>query len=522
MEKHELDSKISEVSKSILSYCMARTSNHHDAEDLAQDILIELMKSAQNIRDDKAFYGFMWTVAGNVYKQWYKKKLKRQECELTEDISDTESNIDSVYDDDSDIFILRRELTLLSKKYRHATILYYLENKSCSEISALLSISESMVKYLLFKSRKILKDGMNMERKLGELSYNPKKLIPNYSGEGPNQFYAFMNNLIRQNIVLACYNDSLTPERISLETGIPLPYLDDEIRELTDKKLLIKDGNHYSANILIINRECTEEISRKASGLYEDIANKITTFVNSFICEYRGNGFYGADFSENTLRWQLSTLMWRKISGYSFKQVGAPSVTGWGEHADIWLEEDCGEMTASIFNYCSVNSKDVATILFFDYLPAKKGDHRDFFGNQRYIDILCDIAKHRDKVLSEYDLEAVAEMVRKGYVISENGNYRVTLPVYSSEQYHTIDSAVERFMLDEIASAVEAFDLQAEKVVLEHSPSHLKDSVLRISGHSKFFHTVCAPAKIMIERKFLNTDYHPNEIPGAFVIMNKQ
>lgn len=114
-------------------------------------------------------------------------------------------------------------------------ILYYLDNKSCSEISSLLAVSESMVKYLLFKSRKIIKDGMNMERKLGKLSYNPKKFIPNYSGEGPNRFYAYMNNLIRQNIVLACYNDSLTPERISLETGIPLPYLDDEILELTNK-----------------------------------------------------------------------------------------------------------------------------------------------------------------------------------------------------------------------------------------------------------------------------------------------
>ncbi len=522
MEKHDLDSKIAEVSKSILSYCMTHTSNEHDAQDLAQDVLLELMKATQNIRDEKAFYGFMWSVAGNVYKQWYKKKLKRQESELTEDISVTNCDFDIVFEDSSEIFLLRRELTLLSEKYRIATILYYLENKSCSEISALLSVSESMVKYLLFKSRKILKDGMIMERKLGELSYYPKKLIPNYSGEGPNKFYEFMNNLIRQNIVLSCSNDNLTPEGISLETGIPLPYLDDEIRELTDKKLLIRNGNSYSANIIIINRECTEEICRKAAGKYEDIANKIITFENSYMDEYRNTNFYGADFSENTLRWQLSTLMWRKIRGYSFKQIGDSPITGWGEHADIWLEEDAGDITATIFNYCGVGSNDEDTILFFDYLPAKKGDHHDFYGNQRYIDILCDIAKHSDKKFSEYDFEAVAEMVRKGYVISENGNHRVALPVYSSEQYKKIDSMVERFMLDEIGFVIEAIDLQAEKVVAEHSPKHLKESVLRIAGHNKFYHAVCAPAKIMIERKFLSTTYHPNEIPGAFIVLNQQ
>lgn len=73
--------------------------------------------------------------------------------------------------------------------------------------------------------------------------------------------------------------------------------------------------------------------------------------------EYVKLGFYGADFSENTLRWQLSTIMWRTIRGYAFKNVGKPEKTGWGEYADIWLKEDSGDMTARTFNYCTVESK---------------------------------------------------------------------------------------------------------------------------------------------------------------------
>ena len=234
MNKIELHEKITEVSKTIFSYCMAKTSTREEADDLSQDILYELIKSTKNIRDDKAFYGFMWAVANNVYKQWYRKKLKNNTCELTDDIPSKEDEL--LEEDNSDIFLLRRELTLLSEKYRKATILYYIEGQSCSEISSTLAISESMVKYLLFKSRKILKEGMNMERNLGELSYNPKTLIPAYSGQGPNKFWSFMQSKVRQNIVSACYNDSLTVQQISLETGIPLPYLDDEIRELEDKK----------------------------------------------------------------------------------------------------------------------------------------------------------------------------------------------------------------------------------------------------------------------------------------------
>ena len=82
MKEIELHEKIAEVSKMIFSYCMAKTSTREEAEDLSQDILYELIRSAENIRDDRAFYAFMWGVAGNVYKQWYRKKLKNNTCEL--------------------------------------------------------------------------------------------------------------------------------------------------------------------------------------------------------------------------------------------------------------------------------------------------------------------------------------------------------------------------------------------------------------------------------------------------------
>lgn len=303
MNQRELDEKITEASKVILTYCISHTSSYCDAEDLSQEILCEIIKSSTNLRDDSAFYGFMWSVARNVYRQWYRKKLSVNECELTDEIAECAGWLDVDFDEKTDVQCLRRELTLLAEKYRRAVILYYIENKSCLEIAQILSVSESMVKYLLFKSRKILKEGMLMERRFGELSYNPRKLIPMYSGEGPNCFYSFMDNLLRQNIVLACYNDSLTAEQISLETGLPLPYLDDNIREMTEREVLLQTGRRYLANIVIVNRECSEDICRKVLAEYDTIANLIIEFVDSYMEKYVKMGFYGADFSENALRW---------------------------------------------------------------------------------------------------------------------------------------------------------------------------------------------------------------------------
>ena len=85
VEKQELDLKVTEAARVIRSYCMARTSNQAEAEDLAQDIIVEIYKSVANLRSSEAFYGFMWAVAGNVYRQWCKTKARRQFCELPED-----------------------------------------------------------------------------------------------------------------------------------------------------------------------------------------------------------------------------------------------------------------------------------------------------------------------------------------------------------------------------------------------------------------------------------------------------
>lgn len=205
MNKTELDAQLADVSKSLMSYCTARTSNQYDAEDLAQDIFLELLRAAPNLRDDNAFYGFMWSVAHRVYCRWYKNKQRCREYALGDDIMNSsvdcntdrgaspvvfgldESDLDRI-DTADDVYLLRRELALLSQQFRRASILYYSDGRSCAEIAGELSVSESMVKYLLFRSRQIIKEGMNMERKLGELSYNPKKAAAALQRRGTELF----------------------------------------------------------------------------------------------------------------------------------------------------------------------------------------------------------------------------------------------------------------------------------------------------------------------------------------------
>ena len=83
----------------------------------------------------------MWSVAGDVYKQWCRKRAKGRTFELTDEIA-AQDRLE--FEEDDDLYLLRRELSLLSEKYRRATILYYIDRMSCSEIAHSLHISEML------------------------------------------------------------------------------------------------------------------------------------------------------------------------------------------------------------------------------------------------------------------------------------------------------------------------------------------------------------------------------------------
>ncbi|MCI9190293.1 MAG: sigma-70 family RNA polymerase sigma factor [Lachnospiraceae bacterium] len=520
-----LNAKIADASKTIFSYCMSKTANRLEAEDLCQDILLELVRSSESIRDIRAFYGFMWAVAGNVYKHWCRNKAKPQTCELTEDIPEKESALDKVLADEenSDLHLLRRELTLLSEKYRQAVILYYIKRKSCSEIAQSLSVTESKVKYLLFKSRKILKEGMIMERKLGTLSYNPKTLIPMYHGSGTNRFWEFMQSKVRQNIVNACYNDSLTPEQISLETGIPLPYLDSEINALSEREILIKDGSHYKANVIILTTECTDEIDRSVNPCHQEIAGLVAEFLEKGVPALRQIGFSGGDFSDDTLRWQLITFYLREcaLSGAKYGDDIFP-LTAWGDHAYLWLEEKSSSLSSKHpFNYCTVESRHGDLIHFIDYLPSPKSDHHDFYGNDHAINTLCDIAHNDYRNFNEYDLETVAELIQKGYVLKKEETYSVAMPLFTQEQYAAVCRLVNDFAREKLEKIINAINQISAKVVNNHTPRHLQSQVPGIAGSGRFVNVGSIPLSILIDKKILNPDWNPMEMPTMQIRLNK-
>lgn len=160
--------------------CPCRLYDKTDAEDLAGEIVCEILASAESLKSQDAFGGFAWKIAESTFRKFIRKKqLLNALCDMPEekDIGffqpSPEEVITEKESDEDELYRLRQELSLLTKRYREVTVSYYVHGKRCHEIASEQNISVEMVKYHLFKTRKLLKVRIGMTRKLGEKSYNP-------------------------------------------------------------------------------------------------------------------------------------------------------------------------------------------------------------------------------------------------------------------------------------------------------------------------------------------------------------
>ena len=180
MKKEQIETIIQENMQKIYLYCVKKLENTAVAEDVASDIILELLRSYGRIQNDEAVYGYMWSIANNLCKNYWRRSAKESYTEIPNDFagaccfSPEESLVK-----EEEIMLLRRELSLLREKYRQVMISYYISGQSCEEIADKYNMSVSNVKQCLFEGRKKLKEGMDMVREYGELSYAPEKFKVN-------------------------------------------------------------------------------------------------------------------------------------------------------------------------------------------------------------------------------------------------------------------------------------------------------------------------------------------------------
>lgn len=524
MDRIKLEQLITESMKSIFGFALTRLGNVVEAEYLASDILYEVIRSAPNLKDEERFYGFMWKIAENVYMDYLRKKSKSasRTSELDENIADeSESALEKIIKKD-ELNLLRRELSLLSKQYRDATVLYYIENLSCSEVANKLQISTEMVKYYLFRARKIIREGMDMERLYGEKSYCPNIFEIDFWGTkvgDDHEYRDFQKRKIKGNILLAAYYSPVTIQEISIELGVALPYLEDEIKLLVDRQYLVCNNGKYLTNIPIFTIDCTKIIDGKLKALTADTAKKFIEVADEF------NLRFGDRFSDDNLaRWQKLLLCLHyslidtendieKNYGELPKDGPYALVNGKGGRGIIWgrstenvVRDKIPKGIQGIYNGCESSDKrgSVIAINFRQTLNA----HR--FKTQMTDPLVCASVGCFKNLPNDWQ-KCLDEL---GYVKDDKANFAV----WTNEEYGEL-----RKILSECISIVSELNRKtselAANVTADLAPVHIRKTAEYVGAFIYRFNSIDNLVSVLYDINWLKA-VSDNEKHAVCVVKN--
>ena len=307
----------------LFAFSLARTGNREDAEDLCQDIVAEIIYSASTIRQPKALHGWMWAVARNTHVRWVRKRTLDDvyRAPLPDDFeTGSEVSPEQLLIAVDDRERVRREIGLLSRAHREVIVQHYLHDRGCAQIAASMGISESMVKYHLATARQKLKDGITMVRERGTTSIDPGDFAPCWWGmarqpAAAGDWLGVLKRRLPGNLLQIAYKKPASVQDMSLETDVPVTYLEDELSILVDYGMLDPaPAGRFETNLCIIDKDCCDAIGKLFADRAPALADQIYEGMKSNEAAIRSIGFHGADMDWNQLIWLSPVIMYCVMS----------------------------------------------------------------------------------------------------------------------------------------------------------------------------------------------------------------
>jgi RNA polymerase sigma-70 factor (ECF subfamily) len=149
------------------------TGNHHDAEDLSQEVFIKAHRGLKEFRGDAQMYTWLRRIAVNTYLNKKRKKaLAFFRVFAEDDETDRSPSAEPETDAAAEAGFLRgrinRALETLTARERTAFVLRHHHELSVREVAASMNVAEGTVKSLLFRAtQKLQKELAPLQSELG-------------------------------------------------------------------------------------------------------------------------------------------------------------------------------------------------------------------------------------------------------------------------------------------------------------------------------------------------------------------
>lgn len=454
-----------DYAKKIYAFAYAKTGNTRDAEDLSQDILLELYRSDISAARDpdawvKGICRHVWARFLNRSKRHWESvgMSPLMEFMAAEDSAALDSERQAEYDD------LRREIAYLSRTRREVLIMYYFDGNTVEDIARRLNVAPATVRWHMSKARTELKERLNMENRNG--MREKVKLNIGHSGNIFDTSMGGLNNdLLTQNVAWVCYGKKLTVEEIARELGVPAVYLESILNRLVENDYMTVQGGRYSTNFFIWDKETAVARLKYSYRVYREYADIAINAWERVRADIPGIGFVGCDLPETELMWHFIPMifehgcykaMHRLMDECNLRFEGPVHPDGSRHFVHANVEFD------------STGDAELDEIMKDAKIYGIKSRHAEGIGSEQYdFSILTqwrdfngeDLVKlkhlvHADGEMTDELKEEAAGLIRDGYVESQYGELRVMIPYFTKAQWDEFEKIVYSALTEEEVEAI--------------------------------------------------------------------
>ena len=449
---------IEKYAKKIYGFAFSKTRDYNDAQDLSQEVLLALFDKTTKLSQIENMDAYIYRICCYTWMNFYRKDIQKRKnlenASVLEFVAD-ETDIEEEYIKKELHEKLRQEIMYLSKMKREVTIMFYYENKTSKEISEILNIPDSSVRWYLGESKKALKERIEMTE---QGIYKPVKISIGHNGWTTDyDMFGLRSDVLMQNICYLCYRQPHTTEEIARTLGVAAVYLEDKIDKLLHMDYLKPVGkNKYQTTFFIMEDKFYFESKKFMYKFADKISVPLYNLTVAAKDELKKSGALLGEYNDNFLMWSLLMLtinnavhyinelvskkkglnyIYPKRKDGSEHFVSATMVTGEAvniedkDYKDFFLKcEGCGVKT---------RTSDKLNSLQYDIGFFGQGwrDFDDIELNQlsRVADII-----EKDEMPNEYDKHAIANLVKKGYVRVENEKPIILIPYLKHQEHPTL------------------------------------------------------------------------------------
>lgn len=321
MKKQELLKLIDEeLLEKLYGFCYSGTNDSYQAQDLCSDIVYALLKAASTDGDVASPYAFIWRIARNVYADF--SRTRRLNADMMYEGDPTEK-LDLIADEESEddysgelITAVYRRISFLTKAYREAMIMFYIDGLSTADIAKRLNTSETAIRQRLFSARQKIRkevEEMTLTSKPVSLDTINYVLWGNGNPTNGNDPRSVCERQFSKHVIWLCRKKPRTAAEISTELNVPTAYVEEELEILTKgengKYGLLRrlENGRYAINFILLDKETIE----KANLLYTEHLSAVSQVIVDFIEQYKEE--YLA-FPYLNKKVDLNLILWQQLN----------------------------------------------------------------------------------------------------------------------------------------------------------------------------------------------------------------